>query len=80
MLSHLLLVCIWTASIAAAQDDGQAAERLATLVNGTVPNSDLFRAQSTSITSNNRLGLLNVAKARSTAQSSMLHMQCRMTH
>ena len=60
---HFLVVLTWTSYIAVAQDNGQETARLATLVNGTAPDGQLFRSQSTNITSNNRLGLLSVQKA-----------------
>lgn len=71
MLRHLVLLHLWTANLASAQDSGQAAARLATLVNGTVPTGEQFRTKSTNITSNNRLGLLSIQKASQVASSKL---------
>ena len=62
-----LLLVVWVASRCSAQDNGQAAAHLQTLVNGTLPNSAQFTAASTNITANSTIGIINLTKVKATS-------------
>lgn len=62
MLAQCIILLFCIASQCSGQDNGQAAAHLLTLVNGTLPNGGQFRSMSTSVTSNDTLGILSVIK------------------